>query len=114
VRVTDVGTRHDVTADALSQLMQAGAIGPDPALEAFMRRAYQLPERTIPWVSPKAPPQGPAPVPPEGGGPQPGPQSVAAAARPRRLRKRPPEGGQLTLPIAAAADSPTAAAAAGR
>jgi hypothetical protein len=105
VRVTDVGTRHDVTADALSQLMQAGAIGPDPALEAFMRRAYQLPERTTPWVSPTAP------APPGGNGPQPGAQSVAAAARPRRLRKKPPEGGQLTLPIAAAADSPTAAAA---
>jgi hypothetical protein len=88
--------------------MQAGAIGPDPALEAFMRRAYQLPERTTPWVSPTAP------APPGGNGPQPGTQSVAAAARPRRLRKRPPEGGQLTLPIAAAADSPTAATAAGR
>jgi hypothetical protein len=47
--VTDIGTKHEITADALLQLMQAGAITADPALEEYVRKAYQLPQRSTPW-----------------------------------------------------------------
>lgn len=42
---TDVGDRHEVTAESLSLLMQFGALEPDPALEAYVRKTWRLPER---------------------------------------------------------------------
>jgi hypothetical protein len=54
---TDVGDRHEVTAQSLSLLLQYGAISPDPKLEAFIRDTYRLPTRDTNT-------QAPAPVPP--------------------------------------------------
>jgi len=54
---TDVGNRHDVNAQALEQLISSGAITPDPDLEAYVRAAWRLPQRTTP-----PPPPAPAPV----------------------------------------------------
>jgi hypothetical protein len=89
VTVADVGTKHEVTADAIQQLMAAGAITPDPALEAYVRRSYRLPQRdqNTPPPLPKAPPQT---------------QPVAASTRQRRARRESPDG-QLELPLAAEA-----------
>ncbi|MEV0584098.1 DUF935 family protein [Nonomuraea sp. NPDC050310] len=42
---TDVGDRHEVTAEALDQLLTSGAISPDPELEAYVRTAWGLPAR---------------------------------------------------------------------
>ncbi|MFI7449549.1 hypothetical protein ACIBQX_18780 [Nonomuraea sp. NPDC049714] len=91
----DVGDRHEVTAEALDQLITCGAITPDPELEAYVRASWKLPER-----SQTALPTPPAPRPdPE---PTPAPQ---ARRRPRTPRARRPraaaeEGAtrrQLTL-----------------
>lgn len=64
--VSDVGDRHEITAEALQQLMASGAISPDPELEAYVRMAWRLPERS------KTQPDNPAP----------------ASARLRRLQAR--------------------------
>lgn len=45
VVVSGVGSRREVTAEAMSLLLGAGALGADPALEAWVRREYRLPER---------------------------------------------------------------------
>ncbi|MET8334370.1 phage portal protein family protein [Streptosporangium canum] len=42
---TDVGQRHEINADALQKLIDAGALTPDPALEAYVRGAWRLPAR---------------------------------------------------------------------
>jgi hypothetical protein len=52
--VTDVN-RPEATAEAVTALMGAGAITPDPALEAALRERYRLPQR-----DPNAPPPAPA------------------------------------------------------
>lgn len=83
--VADVGTRHEVTAQALAALLASGAISADPALEAYVRRMSRLPQR-----------EAPAPPPAGTGTGQPKP---AVAAK----RRREPVG-QLALPIAAAAE----------
>lgn len=44
--VSDVGDRHEITAEALDQLLSSGAISPDPELEAYVRTAWRLPERS--------------------------------------------------------------------
>lgn len=44
----DIGTRQEVTATSLQLLLEAGAITPDPELEAYVRREYGLPERATP------------------------------------------------------------------
>jgi hypothetical protein len=44
----DVGARPESTAEAVTLLLNAGAVGPDPALEAWARQRWQLPEREIP------------------------------------------------------------------
>lgn len=93
VRVADVGSRHEVTAEAIQQLMASGAVAPDPALESWARRTFRMPQRATP----------PAPAPP-------GPETQPVAARTRRKRTSP---SQLELPIAAAVagdDDPLAAA----
>jgi hypothetical protein len=43
---TDVGDRHEVTAEAITQLINAGAITPDEELEAYVRRTWRLPEKS--------------------------------------------------------------------
>jgi hypothetical protein len=45
VQVSDVGARHEVTAEALNLLLGSGALSADPGLEAHLRRQYKLPER---------------------------------------------------------------------
>lgn len=42
---TDVGDRHEVTAESLALLMQFGALEPDPELEAYVRKTWRLPQR---------------------------------------------------------------------
>jgi hypothetical protein len=42
---TDVGRRHDLTTEALQQLLNSGALHPDDDLEAYLRNAYRLPPR---------------------------------------------------------------------
>lgn len=69
VEVGDVGASHAVTAESLAQLLQFGALAPDPALDAYVRYLYGLPDRTIAWAPPKggnpaAPGQPPTTVPP--------------------------------------------------
>ncbi|MFI7468144.1 hypothetical protein [Nonomuraea sp. NPDC049646] len=53
--VGDVGSRQEVTAEALDTLMRSGAISPDPQLEAFVRREWKLPERNAAPTPPPAP-----------------------------------------------------------
>lgn len=48
----DVGADHAVTAEALSQLMDSGALSADPALETYIRQRWQLPARSTPFVEP--------------------------------------------------------------
>jgi hypothetical protein len=43
--VSGIGSRREVTAQSLQLLMTGGALGADPALEAWVRREYRLPER---------------------------------------------------------------------
>jgi hypothetical protein len=45
VVVSGIGSRREVTAESLSRLLDAGALSSDPALEAWVRREYRLPER---------------------------------------------------------------------
>jgi hypothetical protein len=54
VTVADVGSRHEVTAEAIQMLMASGAIQADPALDAWVRREYRLPPRDelTPWTPP--------------------------------------------------------------
>lgn len=42
---TDVGDRHEVTAESLSLLLQYGALSADPELEAYVRKTWRLPQR---------------------------------------------------------------------
>jgi hypothetical protein len=42
---TDVGRRHDLSAEALNGLITSGAITADPELESYLRKAYRLPDR---------------------------------------------------------------------
>lgn len=80
VCVADVGSKREVTAEALQLLITSGAVEPDPALDAWIRREWQLPERTTPWVAPvqKVPSSGGAVAP----GPADAPPDVTAAAGP--------------------------------
>lgn len=52
VCVSDVGSKREVTAEAIQLLITSGAVEPDPALDAWIRREWRLPEREIPWVPP--------------------------------------------------------------
>ncbi|MFI6793670.1 DUF935 family protein [Nonomuraea sp. NPDC050383] len=81
--VSDVGSRQEVTAQALDLLLKSGALSPDPALEAYVREAWRLPERAqaapppTPAIAPPAPPAPPQ-TPPE--------PLQARAGRPERMR----------------------------
>lgn len=46
IRCTDVGDRHDLSAEAINGLIDSGAITADPDLEAYLRKAHRLPPRT--------------------------------------------------------------------
>lgn len=48
VAVSDVGSRHEVTAESLASLLGSGALAADPALEAWVRRTYRLPDSAGP------------------------------------------------------------------
>jgi hypothetical protein len=53
VVVDDIGTDHRVTAEAISQLLAAGALSPDDELEDYVRRTlYRLPRRGTPRSQP--------------------------------------------------------------
>lgn len=54
VSVSGVGSRREVTAESLQLLLNSGALSADPALEAWVRREYRLPERDeqTPWTQP--------------------------------------------------------------
>jgi len=54
----DVGSRPEITAEAIARLMGAGAIGPDPELEAWTRERWRLPAKG------EEPEPEPEPVPP--------------------------------------------------
>lgn len=45
VVVSGVGSRREVTAEALDLLLSSGALAADPGLEAWIRREWRLPER---------------------------------------------------------------------
>ncbi|MET0416046.1 MAG: DUF935 family protein [Actinoplanes sp.] len=82
VVVSGVGSRREVTAESLNLLLGSGGLAADPALEAWIRREYRLPERDG-MAKPKATAPGvDLPDPDEQ------PTEVAAAARPRSRRKR--------------------------
>lgn len=55
VVIGDAGSRPEVTATSLKELVQYGALVPDPALDAFIRERWQLPERETPIPAPVAP-----------------------------------------------------------
>lgn len=77
--VSDVGDRHEVTAQAIEQLMRSGALSPDPTLEAYVREAWRLPARSESRPAP-APPAPPTPGPAREG------QALAASRPARQLR----------------------------
>lgn len=87
VVVSGIGAKRDVTAESLKLLLDAGALAADPALEAWVRREYRLPERE--QAAPSAPIVPPTPAP-------------EASARPRAKRRQ--AKGQL--PLFNAADDP--------
>lgn len=81
----DVGSIHAVTAEAISALMEAGALQADPELESYVRKEWKLPQRLTP-----APVVGvPGPAPPvvakvraaAGGGLRRDPTLIEAAAK---------------------------------
>ncbi|MFG1846761.1 phage portal protein family protein [Micromonospora carbonacea] len=84
VVVSGVGSRREVTAESLQLLLTSGALSADPALEAWVRREYRLPERTQ-----QAPP--PTPASPPSATPPP------SAVRPRSRARRRQSTGQLSL-----------------
>lgn len=88
VCVSDVGSKREVTAEAIRILMDCGAVAADPALESWVRREWRLPERVAPYL---LHPPGPLPE-LEPAPPRPA-LEVAASARNRR-----PGPGQLPIP----------------
>jgi hypothetical protein len=123
VQVSDVGSKHDITAEALNLLLQSGALSADPGLEAQVRRMYRLPERED--VGGRSTPSGRVfehdlnsgvltrnerraqiGLPPIAGGDTLAdpkvPQLTPVAAKAKRSRRQPE--GQLSLPIAASAE----------
>jgi hypothetical protein len=88
VVVSGVGSRREVTAESLQLLLGSGALSADPALEAWVRREYRLPER----VEQPSPP--PAPVPPAAPAAQ---ATAVSVGRPRARSRRRQTAGQLSL-----------------
>lgn len=90
VRCLDLGENHEITAQAIMQLCQWGALAPDPELDAWLRSTFRLPARSTPWPGtlptpgapalPKpGPPPAPAPADPVPEAPAPVAGSAAAA-----------------------------------
>lgn len=90
--------RPEATADAISALIQVGAITPDPGIERWAREMYQLPEIDPEFVKKPAPVPPPPPPPGTPVGPEvdPGREKVAAGRRSRLAfnpnQKRDPDG----------------------
>ncbi len=70
VTVAGVGSRREITAEALQLLLTSGALTAEPALEAWVRKEYRLPEATpAPVVAPGVTlPGQPGAVAPDGTG----------------------------------------------
>lgn len=47
---TDVGESYDVNAAAIQSLVACGALTPDAALDAWVRKLWRMPKRTTPWT----------------------------------------------------------------
>jgi len=132
-----VGSRREVTAESLNLLLSSGGLAADPALEAWVRREYRLPERdpnspfevkapkgqmmTVPGTGGDGTPTGPAqPVPVTPTQPA-AAKKVAAAGQPRARGRRsanqptlfgdddPGDGEPGGAPVHAAAADPHAA-----
>jgi hypothetical protein len=85
--VSGIGSRREVTAEALQLLLSSGGLAADPGLEAWIRREWRLPEREGMTPPPVTAPGVDLPTndtPPAG---EPA-TDVAAAARPRSRRTR--------------------------
>lgn len=52
----EIGSRSPATAEAIKQLVECGALQPDPALEAFLRATYGLPVKGEPYEQPSEAP----------------------------------------------------------
>jgi hypothetical protein len=108
VTVSDIGTKHEVTADAIQQLVSVGAIQPDPALDAYLRTTFQLPMRdpSTPWRAPALKQTSATPA--DAAQIEEADAKVTASGRKPRGRRTPSAHGQLELPVAAA-DQPAVA-----
>ena len=45
----DIGSKHPITAEAITQLVNSGALQPDPEIERFLRDTYGIPQRGTAW-----------------------------------------------------------------
>lgn len=81
VVIGDAGSRPEVTAEAITALMGAGAITADDELEAWVRERWTLPDKPDEPEPEPAPPVPPEPLP---GEPMPAPAGAPVAARRRR------------------------------
>lgn len=52
----EIGSRSPATAEAIKQLVDCGALQPDPALEVFLRATYGLPVKGEPYEQPSEAP----------------------------------------------------------
>lgn len=106
VVVSDIGTKHEITADAIQQLVSVGAIQPDPALDAYLRATFQLPQRdvSVPWERPPAKVTSASPADASRIAAD---DAKVAAAKPRRAPRKKPTPGQMALPLAAADQADT-------
>jgi hypothetical protein len=107
IRVSGIGEQREVTAQSLQMLLSSGALATDPALEAWVRREYRLPERDKDAAPVKAPgvdlvtPTDPPKVPDAEPGDEVGSGVFAKTGR----TPRPVAGEQMAL-FAAAGDPP--------
>lgn len=106
VVVSGIGSRREITAESLQMLLSSGALAADPALEAWVRREYRLPERDPDapvLTATKGAPGQPGQVPPGTDPNVPTDMPADVAARQGDLdwglfgTKLPTAGGQLDL-----------------
>src|SRR5260221_2155778 len=109
--IGDAGSRPEVTATSLMELVRYGALVPDPALDSYIRERWQLPERITPDTatgtelvpSGENQPAAPGTNPPGGktGGTQkPGPLA------PKEQGPGSPQSGNRSLPGQQSTDQP--------
>jgi hypothetical protein len=112
VTVADVGSRQEVTAEALNTLLASGALSAEPGLESWVRRNWRLPDYYRPEPQPAPPPvQDEQPdddqEPPTDKADQEtkddDSDKAKLAPKKQARRRKPKTRGQLALPIAAAA-----------